>query len=261
MIACIPSKGRPKTETWKLFGEAEIVPHHFVEPQDVAAYEAEGAPNIVDIGANDQGIVFVRNFILDWATEREEASIIMSDDDVDGFVRYDPASGKTIKCGAEIWHEIDEKMQRLPFEMAGINYAQHCWHETKPVSVNRKWAEVCAYLKPTETSWRYDPLFVHKEDRDFVLQTIHKGAGVVRWNHLGFSNATLGTLPGGLLESYQAAEDEDGARELVNKWPEWAKLIRKKQGQQFQEVTGRDSRVDAKVDIKGLAKAMGKTVR
>jgi hypothetical protein len=261
MIACIPTKGRPGTVTWRLYQGAGIEPFHFVEPQDTEEYEAAGLPNIVCIGENDRGVVFVRNFILDWATEREERGIVLSDDDLTGFVRHDAKSGKSSKADASVWHEIDEKMKGLPFEMAGINYGHHCWHEKSPVSVNKKWAEVCAYLKPTEIAWRYDPRFLHKEDRDFVMQTIASGAGVVRWNHIGFANATLGTQPGGLLESYRAGEDEAGAKELVKKWADWARLVRKKQGEDFYKATGRESRIDAKVDLPAFARAMGKIVR
>ena len=261
MIACIPSKGRPKTKAWELFGEAGIQSHHFVEPQDVAVYEEAGVPNIVDIGANGRGVSFVRTFILDWATEREEEAIVMSDDDVTGFVRYEPDTGKTVKVDASIWLEIDQKMQRLPFEMAGINHAHHCWHEAKPVSVNCKWVEGCVYFKPTEMHWRYDQRLNMKEDRDMVMQTIEKGAGLARWNHLGLTSATLGANEGGLLDDYKAGRDEDGAKAFVQKWAQYATIWDRPQGQDFKKATGRDSRLELKVNLKDFAKAMGKTVR
>ena len=64
MICYIPSKGRKDTKTYKLFLEAGIEVRHFIEPQEIELYNV---PNKVSIEQNDQGIAYVRNYMLDYA--------------------------------------------------------------------------------------------------------------------------------------------------------------------------------------------------
>ena len=58
MHVAIPTKGRPSTATYKLLGDIPFT--HFVEPQDMAAYQAAGVPNLQEIPDNDKGITFVQ---------------------------------------------------------------------------------------------------------------------------------------------------------------------------------------------------------
>ena len=85
MICYIPSKGRPKTKTYKLFEEAGIKVYHFLEPQDYGKYNV---PNKVELGENDKGITYVRNFMLDFAEKNNEEWVIFCDDDVTSFGIY-----------------------------------------------------------------------------------------------------------------------------------------------------------------------------
>ena len=62
MIVCIPSRKRPDTKTWKLFADAGYEVYHFLEPQDFTDYDV---PNKINIGENNKGLMYVRNFKLD----------------------------------------------------------------------------------------------------------------------------------------------------------------------------------------------------
>ena len=94
MICFIPSKGRPNTKTHKLFEDAGIEVIHFLEPQDYNRYKHK---NKINIGKNDQGIGFVRSFMLNYAKQNSHKWVLMCDDDVTSFGVY---KNKTIKKDA-----------------------------------------------------------------------------------------------------------------------------------------------------------------
>jgi hypothetical protein len=244
MICCVASKGRPDTRTHKLFGVAGIETFHFVEPKEISIYQTQ--PNVINIKKNDGGLPYARNFILDWATERKHDWILVCDDDVTGFGFYD---GRNNKRGAGIWHEILPKVEPMPFEMVGINYRQHAWHEKTSVSINKKFADVCVAFKVSKINWRYNEKLRMKSDRDFLLRTIRNGFGTIRFNKYYFDAPVVGANEGGLQKEYAAGEDARWAVELVEAWHPYAKLTRK------------SGRVDAKVDIPALARSHGKAVR
>lgn len=243
MICFIPSKNRPQTKTYKLFNDVGIQVFHFLEPQEYDKYDV---PNKVSILENNKGIGYVRNFMLNYAKQNKIDWVIMCDDDVTSFGIY---NGKTIKQDAGIWHKIFEKVKSLPFELIGINYTQHAWHEKTSYSINAKFLEVCVLINVANINWQYRPEFNLKEDRDFVLQTIQKGNGVLRFNHYWFACPDVGTNSGGLQNEYKAKKDEEAANKMCYEWHPFITLKRK------------GTRIDMKTDIKGLAKHYKKVVK
>lgn len=241
MICFIPTKNRFKTKTYKLFEEAGIEFKHFIEPKEFDLYNV---PNKVNINKNDQGITYVRNFMLNYARENKHDWVMFCDDDVNSFGIY---NGKTVKKDASIWLEVLEKAKKLPFELIGINYTQHAWHEKTSYSINKKFAEVCVLMNIKKIHWNYNENT--KEDRDFQMQTIKNGYGVLRFNHYWFSCPDVGTNKGGLFDLYKNKKDIEWAENIVKSWYPYAKLIRKKE------------RIDAKIDIKGYAKSLNKIVK
>ena len=241
MICFIPTKNRFKTKTYKLFEEADIEFKHFIEPKEFDLYNV---PNKVNINKNDQGISYVRNFMLNYARENKHDWVIFCDDDVNSFGIY---NGKTVKKDASIWLEVLEKAKKLPFELIGINYTQHAWHEKTSYSINKKFAEVCVLMNIKKIHWNYNENT--KEDRDFQMQTIKNGYGVLRFNHYWFSCPDVGSNKGGLFDLYKNKKDVQWAENLVKAWYPYAKLVRKK------------SRIDAKIDIKGFAQSLNKTIK
>ena len=73
MICFIPTKNRFKTKTYKLFKEAGIEFKHFIEPNEFDLYDV---PNKININKNDQGISYVRNFMLNYARENKHDWVI-----------------------------------------------------------------------------------------------------------------------------------------------------------------------------------------
>jgi hypothetical protein len=243
MICFIPTKGRLNTKTYKLFQEVGIEVFHFIEPQEIDKYEV---PNKVSILENDKGIGYVRNFMLNYARKNDFDWVLICDDDVASFGIY---NGKTVKKDASIWNEIFAKAKQLPFELIGINYTQHAWHEKTKYSVNKKFAEVCVLMNIKKIKWNYRPEFNLKEDRDFALQTIKNGNGILRFNHYWFSCPDVGTNSGGLQNEYKAKKDEESAKKMCKEWHPFVTLKRK------------GERIDMKTDIKALATYYKKQVK
>lgn len=243
MICFIPTKGRPQTKTYKLFQDAGIEVKHFIEPQEIDKYQV---PNKVSIMENDKGIGYVRNFMLDYARANNYEWVIICDDDVVSFGIY---NGKTIKKDATIWFDILKKAMPLPFEIIGINYTQHAWHEKTNYSINKKFAEVCILMNVKNINWNYRSEFNLKEDRDFALQTIKNGNGILRFNKYWFSCPDVGSNAGGLQDMYKQKKDEESAKKMCYEWNPFITLQRK------------GERIDMKTDIKGLANHYKKIVK
>ena len=243
MICFIPTKERYNTKTYKLFQEVGIDVIHFIEPQDFDKYNV---PNKVSILKNNMGIAYVRNFMLNYAKENNNQWVIFCDDDVQSFGIY---SGKTIKKDGSIWFDILKKVEKLPFELIGINYTQHAWHEKTSYSINKRFAEVCVLINIPKIKWNYRSEFNLKEDRDFALQTIKNGNGILRFNHYWFSCPNVGSNTGGLQNEYKAKKDEESAKKMCYEWHPFVTLKNK------------GERIDIKTDIKALALNYKKIVK
>jgi hypothetical protein len=243
MICFIPTKNRLNTKTYKLFQEVGIEVRHFIEPQEIDTYNV---PNKISILQNDKGIGYVRNFMLEYAKKNNYEWVLFCDDDVSSFGIY---NGKTIKQDASIWFKILDKAKKLPFELIGINYTQHAWHEKTSYSINKKFVEVCILINILKINWSYRSEFNLKEDRDFALQTIKLGNGILRFNHFWFSCPDVGSNSGGLQDMYKAKKDEESAKKMCYEWHPFITLKNK------------GTRIDMKTDIKGLAENYKKIIK
>ena len=243
MICFIPTKGRLNTKTYKLFQDVGIEVKHFIEPQEIEKYNV---PNKVSILENNKGIGYVRNFMLNYARENNFDWVLICDDDVDHFGVYNKGN---IKKGADIWFEILNQVKPLPFELVGVNYRQLAWTEKKKYSINKNFVEVCVLINVPRVKWGYRPEFNLKEDRDFVLQTIQKGNGVLRFNKYFYNCPSVGSNSGGLQNEYKSKKDEESSKRMCYQWHPFVTL--KKKG----------NRIDIKADIQALALSYKKIVK
>lgn len=243
MICFIPTKSRPATKTYKLFEEVGIKVLHFIEPQEINLYTV---PNKINIEQNNQGIGYVRNYMLNYARNNNIDWAIICDDDVDHFGVY---KNGNIKKDASIWKDIFEKVKNLPFELVGINYRQLAWTEKKDYSINSKFVEVCILINIKNISWNYRPEFNLKEDRDFSLQTIKYGNGILRFNKYFYNCPDVGTNNGGLNNEYKLKRDEESAKKMCIEWSPFITLKNK------------NGRIDIKTDIKSLSTFFKKPIK
>jgi hypothetical protein len=235
MIVCIPTKGRAETNTYQLFEKAGFTVYHFIEPQEYDEYDV---PNKINIKQNDMGISYVRNFMLSWCKQKKLKWSWFCDDDILHFGRF---NGKTTKTDAnELW-EVYEIAKKLPFEMVGIGTRAFSWTAKKNISINSNFVEGCVMLHVEKINWKYRDNT--KEDRDFCLQCIAKGHGIIRFNKIFYDTPVVGSNKGGLNEWYNSKLDYEASKKLVLTWSPWIKLKQKK------------TRLDIKADLSGFAKS------
>ena len=111
----IPSKGRPTTKTFKLFNSDDFCVTHLVEPADKVAYEHANVPNLLLLPESNQGIAYVRNYILEHSRKIGAQWIWMIDDDVQGFGHA--KQGKTIKGTSSILLEFQARVKPYKFPL------------------------------------------------------------------------------------------------------------------------------------------------
>lgn len=244
MIAYIPTKSRPSTKTYRLFESVGIPYFHFIEPSQ---YEQYNIPNKINISQDGQGIAYVRNYMLDYAKSNGHDWVIMCDDDVTDFGYA--KDNKCITHDASIWKEVYKKAIHLPFNIYGLNYRQHAWHEKKEYKINTSFVEVCVLLNVKSINWRYRAEFNMKEDRDFILQSIKQGQGCVKFLKLFYNCPGVGSNTGGLQDEYKMKKDAISAKKMVAEWHPHASLIQK------------DDRIDVKIDMKSIAEYYKKQIK
>lgn len=236
MIACIATKNRQNTKTYKLFEEVGIPFLHFIEPQD---YDSYTVPNKVSIEKNDKGLMYVRNFILEYAKKNNIDWFIMSDDDITQFGKS--YGTKCITTDANIFKEIHSYASKYPFEVVAINYRQHAWHEKKAYSINNGFADVCVMINAAKVSWKFEDDLPLKGDREFCLKAMKYGNGVLKFNKYFYNTPGIGTNAGGLQTVYQQKRDIEDVKRIVYTWKPYATQITNSMG-----------RADFKFDFKSF---------
>lgn len=220
----IPSKNRADAvKTYKQFKNTDQVVI-VIEPQDQAAYEkALPKASLMILGKNDQGIVYVRNFILEHAIEFGYESVWMLDDDISQFVQYE--GSKAIKITAN--EALAKAEQALKWQVpnigqGAIEYSQFSWSQTKEI-VAPGYCDVAVLLFPQKmgkAGIRYRPEMNLKEDRDFTLQVLSKGMLTGRAAKIAFIAPKNGSNAGGLSHEYAVTGREAAASQrMIKAWP------------------------------------------
>lgn len=245
----IPSKGRPETQSWRMYEAQGYDFVHLVEPQDAAAYRKAGTPNLYVLPDNDSGISVTRNRALDWGRAQALDWMWMIDDDVNSFAYA--RNGKAHRRGAEVLAEVQQKVNSLPFPVVGLQYRQYAWSaaDSKPYCVNSRPAEVAVLLRLPAITWGYNLGLPGKEDRDFSMQAIKHSAGVLTFNRYAFNCPNVGTNKGGLQDWYRAGKDAEQARKLAFAWHPYAELQTKA------------GRTDCKLLMADYARSLGRQVK
>lgn len=248
MHVAIPSKGRPNTKAYKLLDGFDVT--HFVEPQDFQAYKDAGVPRLHALPENNQGIAFVRNFIIKHYQKERVDWLWMIDDDISDFGVAE--KGKVITKDCQVLFDFYERVKQYKFPVNGINYRQYAWAYSNGKTrfmINRKMPEVCTLLYLPKITWQYRSRLNLKEDRDFCMQAIQHSSGLIFDTHTCFNTPGVGQNAGGLQDLYKQNRDAEAAAKFIKEWKPFAKLVRK------------NGRADAKIDISGFAKSLNRTVR
>lgn len=261
VMVYVPSKGRPdKLRTIESLFRGEQTSRHrvtpilVVEPHEADAYRAGisgagRAPSEVGVlvlPASNQGITYVRNFILESARLGKQRNFWMLDDDITAFTRQ----GKKAN-GADVLNEAHALFVGLPHLGQGaLEYGQFSWGAKTPLKFDG-YCDVAVWISVEKTlNLSYRPHLTLKEDRDFTLQVLAAGWQTARAARLGFNAPKNGSNAGGLKDLYQEGGRERLATDrMIEAWPGICSLNIKE-----------DGRPDTKIDWKRAA-ALGRVNR
>lgn len=222
MLIAIPSKGRAgANRSGKYMPTAKL----FVPANERGAYEAVERNSVVAVPNEVRGITATRNWILDWAQERDESQVVMIDDDLRaaGWVKLHAHNAEHQKLS---WQEMVAEWERL-FEVAedtgyriwGLAtdgatrsiypYAPFVWRTYVTAS--------CMGIR-NDTGIRFDESFPVKEDYELTLRCIKEDGGVVGCRYMYWQNKHWEDEGG--CKAYRTQEMEDEAiRRLMEMYP------------------------------------------
>lgn len=224
----IPSKGRPSPKTAQCFEDKSnlIV---VVEPQDQSLYKNV---QLAVLPKNDQGISYVRNWILDFARNMDLEKYWMLDDDISQFFEYEGQKGKKIS-GEQACQKAEEALTwGIPnLGQGAMEYNQFAWSQKKDV-VAPGYCDVAVLMFPKKiNAIRYRPELDLKEDRDFTLQILNAGMFTGRAAKIAFAAPKNGSNPGGLSGEYaKAGREREASERMIKTWPGICELNIKKDG-------------------------------
>ena len=164
----MPSKGRAdKLTTLKYFPEAYI----FVDPQDEKAYFSY--KNLVVLPKDNQGIGYVRKFIVDYFSS--ERYLLMPDDDIVGFYKREDSKLKKLDDIKEMIAEMLEELKNSG--QVGLSTKDTNWYIKEDLIFNKKMFNFGLFNleKMRANSVNYDESFTLYEDIDLLLQFLTKG--------------------------------------------------------------------------------------
>lgn len=220
----MPSKNRPATKIVERWAPAGITPLIFVEPQDAKAYE--GLPVHV-LPKNNQGLVYSRNYILNYARENGIEWFCMCDDDIENFSEVRNGRAKTSDANVVLKAWVLAKKYNLG--MTGLAYRQYGWSEKKPVRINTKLPEVCVIMQTQKLNHSYRKELELKEDRDFAMMAIKTKANVAVCSRFCIQVPNIGSNEGGLHDAYQDEERYiEVIKRFVQAWPKYSRIVKRK---------------------------------
>ena len=234
----VPSKNRPHTKIVERWAPAGITPLIFVEPQDAEAYE--GLP-IEVLPKNNQGLVYSRNYILNYARENGVEWFCMCDDDIENFSEV--IGGRARTRDANIVLQVWSLAKKFNLGLTGLAYRQYGWSEKKPIRLNTKLPEVCVIIQTKRMTHNYRPDLELKEDRDFAMNAIRNRAGVAVCSRYCIQVPNIGSNAGGLQDAYRNEEAYlQAVKNFVSHWPKYSKIVKRK------------GRYDLKIEPRKLAR-------
>lgn len=177
-----------------------------MEPQDATEYKKiHRSENLIVLPEDNRGLVFSRNYILNYARSLGFKSIWMIDDDLRAL--YENVKGRTVKLPPESSNVVlshAEALIRLQDNVGqgSLQYSQFGFGIKPDISLNTR-CDVCVFIDLEKTNGIfYRPEFLLKEDRDFTMQIIASGLKTIRVNKYSFHCPTNGSNRGGLKPVY-----------------------------------------------------------
>lgn len=221
----IPTKGRPDCQkTYNILIELGLQPILVIEPQEVNKHTLKGY-NFITLPDNNKGISFSRNYILDYARNKNFEYICMIDDDISqfGFIE----NKKRVPDNKAFLEALEYFKNSKT--CGTMQYNQFAWCQPKPIVYNRGLEVVMFLYMPLLQNVYFEEDTI--EDRDFSLDIIlNHNVKTFRLNHLYFTCPSIGTNKGGIeLNRYQ--KQIEWSQKMENKWgSDICKYVIKKNG-------------------------------
>ena len=224
---CIISKDRSDIcTTHKLFDDYGIEYFYMVEPQDYQNYYQRFGNKVINIGKDDAGIYFVRNFCIQWSKENGYDMHWQIDDDLRNFY-YRPMNHfkgtrdrELINSPLEMILDMEDVAQRCVNYGAGcITHDGFAFSKKKDIDINKM--VYCFHLINNEINARYKPNT--SEDIDFSIQVLMEGYVTMVFNKYSFTTPQSGKIKGGCNASMDYMNDGRRKRniELCKTYPKW----------------------------------------
>lgn len=217
----IPSKGR--ATGLKTSAHFEDKSHVFVvvEPQDEAAYKEAGHTNLLVLPKDNQGIAYVRNWILENAIKERLKRYWMMDDDITQFSEYAGAKGTKITGDLACYKAEKILVWGVPkLGQGAMEYTQFAWSQKKEI-VSPGYCDVAVLINPALVgNIRYRSEMNLKEDRDFTLQILASGVLTARSGKIAFAAPKNGSNAGGLADEYaKLGREAEASKRMIKAWP------------------------------------------
>ena len=215
----IPSRGRVGIGMAMDVLEDSGVPYWLVvEPREAAAYRgAYGAERVKVLDANDRGLHYVRNWILDYTDKMGVERHWQVDDTVNGFFRG-WGDGRR-RVGAAEAMQVAEEFTGRYTNIAITGFLYYYWafgsEPPPPVLLNR--SAVGVYLMANGLGFRFRPNCF--DDTDMGLQVLSSGWCTVRLTRYLFRKQRMGHMPGGCNSSLYLGGKQRLFAELARLWP------------------------------------------
>ena len=215
----IISKGRAsEVITSRLLDAVGILHTIVVEPQDEYNYAQHltKSAKLLVLPKDDQGISYVRKFVLDNARGCGTRRFCMMDDDVKAFGTV--SNGRCVKGDARLLELAERCFVQNNFAQMGLQYQQFAWCASKDFNSPTHCDCVVFFDTSQLDGIEYDSYVDMKEDWDFSLQVLRAGKCTAVLNRIWMSVPTMGTNKGGLADAYANHRDWQSAERLQRKW-------------------------------------------
>lgn len=220
----IPSKGRPdKCLTARALDDEGTPFRIVVEPQERKSYaDAYGEARVLVLPFSNRGLVPVRNWIKDHATDEGHLRHWQLDDDLTSLKQC--TKGGRVKCKfGPLLASSEEFVDRYEnVAIAGLKSAVFGHQTTVPFKTNQQVYSCVLVLNDLPYRWRG----IQGEDTDFTLQVLAGGWCTILFEAFQFSTVASGATSGGNTDGYAGDGRLARVRELQRRWPKLIGLMR-----------------------------------
>lgn len=230
----IPTKGRANSRmTIRMFDRLRVPYTIFVEAQEYDAYAAHvAADRIVVLPHQNLGLTVTRNYIWDYAAEREHEWFWTFDDNIDGLYRFN--HNLKTPCGdATVMAVIEDFAQRYEnLAITGMNYFMFVKRKyvIPPYILNtRIYSNMLIRTDArSRTGQPYRNVTFYNDDTDLCLRVLKDGWATVLFNAFLIYKQTTMTVAGGMTDYYEKTDKRrEFAEELQRAHPDCVQVTEK----------------------------------